>query len=347
MSQKNQLIQAATVRDVTDETESTPPHCAEKNQPLITHNMVERAPMMPGSGLKGPRCEIEFGHEHYPTLLMDVDDPPECLYCIGNIELLEMPCLAIIGARKSTPYGRAAARRFAGLASDHDIVIVSGGAIGCDSAAHQGALDKRGKTIVVLGGGCDQLYPARNKGMFQQVIDAGGLILSEQWWDFPARPYTFRARNRIIAGLAKATLIVEAGMPSGTFSTADEALAANRDVWVVPGPITSPTSLGANHLIYSGAVPIITTEVFESALSQVYGCLCIEDLRGGLIIPEDDELLASLCAEPKTIEELLHVAFEVPPDKDKLSWVLLRLAQLEGKGLIARFPDGRYGPAQV
>lgn len=110
--------------------------------------------------------------------------------------------------------------------------------------------------MVVLGGGCDCIYPESNRDLFQEVVDKGGAVISEHQWQFPPMPYTFRARNRIIAGLSRATLIVEAGLPSGTFSTADDALSSNREVLVVPGAITSPTSRGANRLLYQGATPI-------------------------------------------------------------------------------------------
>lgn len=100
--------------------------------------------------------------------------------------------------------------------------------MGCDSQAHKSALEANGTTVAVLGGGCDQLYPKKNKALFQEIVNKGGAVISEHFWSFPPLPYQFRARNRIIAGLSRATLIVEAGLPSGTFSTADEALEAGR-----------------------------------------------------------------------------------------------------------------------
>ena len=127
--------------------------------------------------------------------------------------------------------------------------------------------------MAFLGGGCDRLYPAEHEGLFQRIVDGGGAVVSEHVWDEDPKPYRFRLRNRLIAGLARATLIVEAGLPSGTFSTADEALAANRDVLVVPGAITAASSRGANRLIYQGATPVIDDETFEDALFSLFGCL--------------------------------------------------------------------------
>ena len=133
--------------------------------------------------------------------------------------------------------------------------------------------------MVVLGGGCDCIYPESNRDLFQEIIDKGGAVISEHQWQFPPMPYTFRARNRIIAGLSRATLIVEAGLPSGTFSTADDALSSNREVLVVPGAITSPTSRGANRLLYQGATPIVDQETFEDVIFNLYGCLKVQDMR--------------------------------------------------------------------
>ncbi len=316
---------------------------------------------LPVVKLKGPRYTLGRGQSGYPDSLMTIPDPPETLFAVGNLDALN-DGLAIVGARKATPYGSSAARKFAAIAAGKGVPIVSGGALGCDSQAHLGALDAGGRTVVVLGGGCDVPYPARNAGLFQRVIDEGGVVISEHEWEFPPLPYTFRARNRIIAGLARATLIVEAGLPSGTFSTADEALAANRDVLVVPGPITSPTSRGANRLIYQGATPIIDADTFEDALFGLFGCLRREDARseadrgsvsgeGALVRPdEEDDLLAAICANPMRLEQLLDLSWEQEPSPEqgsKLTWLMVKLADFEKRGLVGRYPDGRYGPARV
>lgn len=311
--------------------------------------------------MRGPRHTLRKGASGYPDSLMGIPDPPETLYVVGNLDALR-DGLAVVGARKATPYGSAAAFKFAGIAASKGVPVVSGGALGCDSQAHRGALASGGETVAVLGGGCDVPYPARNAGLFQEIIDRGGAVVSERDWEFPPLPYTFRARNRIIAGLARATLIVEAGLPSGTFSTADEALAANRDVLVVPGPITSPTSLGANRLIYQGATPIIDEDTFEDALFGLFGCLRRENMRagkdvgvdGGLLAglgceEEADPLLAALCANPMRVEQMLALPLDGMAQQPggKLTSIMLKLAGFERDGLIARYPDGRYGPAKV
>jgi DNA processing protein len=156
----------------------------------------------------------------------------------------------------------------------------------------------------------------------------------------------FRERNRLIAGLAKATLVVEAGVPSGTFSTADAALAANRDVLAIPGSITSPTSAGSNRLIAQGALPIIDDASFESALFLLYGVMVQEGPK--TFEAPDDPLLAALNANPMRLEDMLAAGFaDDEPSVNRLSKLTIHIAQLERSGLIARFPDGRYGPAAL
>lgn len=295
--------------------------------------------------LEGERWVVEYGQCGYPAILMDVPNPPRNLYGIGDKSVLEGG-LAVVGARKATPYGLAAAERFAGIAAKRGVVIVSGGALGCDTQAHKAALSVGGKTVVVLGGGCDCLYPSCNQPLFQEVIDAGGAVISEHTWDAPPLPRFFRTRNRIIAGLCKATLIVEAGLPSGTFSTADEALEANREVLVVPGAITSPTSLGANRLIYQGATPIIDDETFGDVLLSLFGILDMR-VQDAEKRTTDDSILAAIYAEPMSLESLLLLGNNPYPEYELLTGITLHLARLESQGLIARFPDGRYGPARV
>ena len=224
---------------------------------------------MAGDTLKGPRYILGVGEDGYPDALRHVYEPPERLFVIGDPAALQEG-LAVVGARKATPYGLGCAERFAGIAARRGIAIISGGARGCDSKAHEAALIAGAPTVVFMGGGCDWIYPRENAGLFQRIIDAGGALASEHPWNQEPRAFMFRARNRLIAGLAKATLIVEAGLPSGTFSTADYALDCNREVLAIPGAITSKNSMGANRLIYQGAIPIIDDASFTANLESIY-----------------------------------------------------------------------------
>ena len=276
------------------------------------------------SALAGERTVLASGGEGFPSALESVAQPPDRLYVVGDPFALQEG-IAIVGARRATPYGRGCAKRFAALAARRGIVVVSGGARGCDAAAHAAALEEGGRTVAFLG--------------------------SEHAWDEDPKPYRFRLRNRLIAGLARATLIVEAGLPSGTFSTADEALAANRDVLVVPGAITAVSSRGANRLIYQGATPVIDDETFEDALFSLFGCLKQETVpsveRTGA--PRADEpsnpVADALRAEPLSMEQLYAIAASSCGGEDARSWLMERLVEAELAGTVARHPDGRWGPA--
>ena len=302
------------------------------------------------SALAGERTVLARGGEGFPSALENVAQPPDRLYVVGDPFALQEG-IAIVGARRATPYGRGCAKRFAALAARRGIVVVSGGARGCDAAAHAAALEEGGRTVAFLGGGCDRLYPAEHEGLFQRIVDGGGAVVSEHVWDEDPKPYRFRLRNRLIAGLARATLIVEAGLPSGTFSTADEALAANRDVLVVPGAITAASSRGANRLIYQGATPVIDDETFEDALFSLFGCLKQETVpsveRTGA--PRADEpsnpVADALRAEPLSMEQLYAIAASSCGGEDARSWLMERLVEAELAGAVARHPDGRWGPA--
>ena len=291
--------------------------------------------------LNGPRFELCRGQEGYPESLEELISPPEKIYGIGNMHVLEYG-LAIVGSRKATPYGLSCARRFARIASELGICIVSGGALGCDSEAHRSAVLAKGKTVVVLGGGCDRVYPASNLALFQQVIDIGGAVISENAWDFKPLPYTFRNRNRIIAGLSRAVLIVEAGLPSGTFSTADAALEAGREVLAIPGAITSNSSRGANRLIYQGATPIVDEEGFEDVLLALFGAFGLKNKVSQHDEAQDNPVLAAVCAQPLTNEEIYNIACQALGDdfaRNRLNSLLID-AQLQG--IIKRQLDGRW-----
>lgn len=309
-----------------------------------------------GPKLAGERTVLEHGEEGYPDALMSVKNPPKRLFVVGDPGALQ-DGLAVVGARKATPYGLSCARRFARMAAEAGVCVISGGARGCDAQAHQGALEGGGRTVVVLGSGCDELYPAEHYALFQKVIDQGGAVVSEQEWGFPPLPYAFRARNRIIAGLSRGTLVVEAGLPSGTFSTADAALAAGRDVLAVPGAITAKTSRGCNRLIAQGAVPVIDDESFHDALFAAFGCLRQETTAAGARDSEekpeegvafgDSErtVLEALAAAPATAEQLTRLSYAGTLPIAAAS-IPTALANLQRKGAIQRWRDGSYGMAR-
>ncbi|OOC64283.1 DNA-processing protein DprA [Paenibacillus ihbetae] len=190
--------------------------------------------------------------DQYPELLKSMSEPPWVLYSIGRAELLDQPGVAMVGTRMPTAYGRKMAGVLAEALTQHGLAVVSGLARGTDSAAHEAALASRGATIAVLGAGIDVIYPAEHRSLYERIAESG-LIVSEYPPGTKAHPGFFPRRNRIIAGLSLGTVVVEADARSGSLITADYALEAGRDVFAVPGQVTSPKSRGTLALIKQGA----------------------------------------------------------------------------------------------
>ncbi|HPD90405.1 MAG TPA: DNA-processing protein DprA [Bacillota bacterium] len=188
----------------------------------------------------------------YPSLLKEIPDPPNILYYMGDISLASQTCVAVVGTRKPTDYGKWAAHSLGSMLGEAGIVTVSGMAQGIDTLAHRGALKAAGKTIAVLGNGPDICYPAKN-GSLRKIIMEKGLILSEYAPGVHATRFTFPARNRIISGISMATVVVEAGLSSGSLITAERAAEQGREVYALPGNINSVCSIGTNQLIRDGA----------------------------------------------------------------------------------------------
>ena len=189
----------------------------------------------------------------------DIDKPPKCLWYIGQLPK-PGPTVAIVGSRKPTSYGRAVSARLASTLAKRGVIIVSGLAIGHDSLAHQACLDAGGTTVAVIGNGLDDIYPHRNQHLAEQIVGAGGAIISEYEPGTPVYPSHFLERNRLISALADIVVVIEAGERSGTLNTASHALNQGRDVMAVPGNITSPLSIGCNRLIAQGATPVLTAD---------------------------------------------------------------------------------------
>lgn len=203
----------------------------------------------------------------YPELLKRISDPPAQLYCRGNTELLNSFCIAVVGTRKASDYGRQATADIAGQLAQNGVTVVSGLATGIDSFAHRAALDVKGNTIAVFGTGADDasISPADNVRLAHDIIAAGGLLISEYGNGTHGEVWTFPMRNRIISGLSRGTVVVEADMKSGSLITAKSALDQNRDVFAVPGSIYWPRSVGSNWLIQQGAKPVLcAADILES-----------------------------------------------------------------------------------
>ena len=198
------------------------------------------------------------GDSEWPLRLDELECPPIGLIVKGNLEILSNPSLAIVGTRNPTPYGTRIAGDFAAGFVDREWDIVSGGAYGIDSSAHRGALVAEGRTIAVIASGIDLQYPSGNTRLFEEICE-NGAIVTEVMPGVPALPHRFLTRNRIIAALSQATLVVEAAFRSGSLRTARDAAELMRPVMAIPGPINSPSSEGCHRLIGERAAELVTS----------------------------------------------------------------------------------------
>ena len=192
-------------------------------------------------------------HKQYPPLLQEIEKSPKQLYYLGTLSDWTKPHIAIVGTRKATREGLILAKTFAKELAHFECVIVSGLALGIDGAAHEGALEAKGKTIAVLGNGLDSIYPRQHESLAKKIIETGGCIFSEYPENSPSYPSQFLERNRIVAGLSIATLVIEAPIRSGSIATARLAIESGRDVFVIPGPINNKNYEGSHSLIRNGA----------------------------------------------------------------------------------------------
>ena len=213
---------------------------------------------------------VSYNDKEYPEQLKHISDYPICLYCKGNIELLnKSKKIAIIGCRDYSKYGEKIAKEFAYKLAKENIVIVSGGARGIDSFAHQGTLNANKGTIAVLGNGIDYIYPPENKNLEEQILQYNGLIVSEYIIGTKPSKYTFPARNRIISGISDGVLVIEAKEKSGTLITVDFALEQGKNIYAIPGNIDSKNAFGTNELIKQGArLVTIPEEILEDFKPQ-------------------------------------------------------------------------------
>ncbi|MRR10975.1 DNA-protecting protein DprA [bacterium] len=280
--------------------------------------------------MSAERFVLMLGSPLYPEQLAKTPDPPKRLYGIGDPAAL-VAGLAVVGARKATPYGLRCTRLFAGWAASEGITVVSGAAIGCDLEAHRAALERGGPTVAVVGSGPDVDYPRRSADVLATLRERYAVVSECPFGQEPLR-FAFARRNRIIAGLAAATLVVEAGLPSGTFSTADAALDAGREVLAVPGSIFSPESRGSNRLIRQGASPITDVSELAASLGVLLTRRPAPDVSA-------DPVIRALTADPMRPDDLARML-----GIDIVN-AATTLGALEGRGVIARYPDGRYGLA--
>ena len=199
---------------------------------------------------------VHLNDKEYPEKLKRIYNPPEYLYCIGDISLLSNTSIAIIGCRNASEYGIKIASIFSNNISKAGVTIISGLARGIDSIAHKSSVKEIGKTIAVMGCGVDIIYPLSNKNIYEDIINNGGLIISEFPLGTNPSRESFPKRNRIISALSDGVLVIEAKKRSGTMITVDYALEQGKNVYAIPGNIDSPNSVGTNELIKQGAIMV-------------------------------------------------------------------------------------------
>jgi len=295
----------------------------------------EAARVLAAAERKGWRL-LTRDDEAYPALLREIFDPPHVLYVAGDTEILSAPAVAVVGARRPTPFGRAVAERLARDLAARGLVVVSGMATGIDSLAHWGAL-LAGRTVAVLGSGFDEIYPKENKELFRKIAATGAVVT-----EFPpdARPlgYRFPLRNRVISGLTLGVVVVEATRRSGSLITARLSLEQNREVMAVPGNITSALSSGTNWLIKTGAKLVETWEDVVEELPTPLRERLLSSKKDGREAPPELSPEEKIIFDGLKTDALTHIDDLVETTDVSVSEVLTRLLSLELKGLVRQAP---------
>lgn len=275
--------------------------------------------------------------ENYPRLLKQIYDPPVALYYKGEILPSDEQAIGVVGTRKITGYGKTVTQSFTSQLVSAGLTIVSGLARGVDSVAHKQALEMGGRTIAVLGGGLNHIFPPENTELAQKITRGSGAVISEFPPDHPSLPGNFPSRNRIIAGLSKAVLVTEAASDSGSLITARLAVEAGRDVFAVPGPVTSTLSRGPIDLIKEGARPVFDPKEIleEMGINKIQSSNA--KLQNNQLLADEKSILQILENETMHIDEIgRNLNFPSP----KISALLLKM---EISGLVQNLGSGNYG----
>lgn len=247
-------------------------------------------------------CCIE--DDIYPQKLREIADPPVFLSYVGDLSVLDHPCIGVVGTRGMTPYGRRVVELFVPAFARSGCVTVSGLALGVDSAVARDTMDAGGRTVAVLGHGLSRIYPRMNERLAWKIAEKGGLLLSEYPLDLEPDIYTFPARNRIIAGVSLGTLVVEAPLESGAIITAELALEYGREVFAVPGPIFEENMAGCHRLVAEGHARLVTEP--DDVLTEL-GMMRAPTEQRMLFLPQSDEqtaIYAILTGMPQTTDDL-------------------------------------------
>ena len=293
---------------------------------------------------------IPFHDSRYPAMLREIYDPPLLLFARGRTELLATPMVAIVGSRRATPYGHAVAEKFGSDLAARGVTVVSGMARGIDTSAHQGALETGGKTLAVFGCGVDLIYPAENRKLADRIA-RDGLLLSEFPMATPAYPQNFPVRNRIVSGISYGILVVEGAQYSGSSITARLALDQDREVWAVPGNITSKMSWGPNLLIKQGAHLVqVVDDIIEALPLETRRHLAASDANRGDPSGSQTELpfgpMSAVCQQVLEnlqvdkavgLDELVERVLDSSPSE-----IIAALFELELAGRVRQLPGKQF-----
>ncbi|RZL08226.1 MAG: DNA-protecting protein DprA [Rubrivivax sp.] len=301
-------------------------------QLALTREWLAQADPAPGA----ERAVITLADPRYPQALLQASDPPLVLYAQGRLALLNAPAIAMVGSRHPTPQGREHALAFASALSSAGLAVVSGLADGVDGAAHEGALDGMapdgsGSTIAVVGTGLDRVYPRKHHALAHRIAQHG-LILSEFTLGTPPLAPNFPRRNRVVAALARGTLVVEAAVQSGSLITARLASEMGREVFAIPGSIHSPQSRGCHALIKQGAKLVETAQDVMDELQWAHPGLVSAAADEAGAANDEDPVLAAMGYEPVS-QEALSARTGLGPAE-----LGVRLLELELGGQVARLP---------
>ena len=274
----------------------------------------------------------------FTNQLASIAKVPNTLYYCGELPSTPVKSVSIVGSRKPTPYGKSVTEKIVHTLAEHNVTIISGLALGIDSIAHKAALKFNTPTIAVMARGLNGIYPASHFSLSREIVKAGGALISTYPADMPAQPYHFLERNRIISGLSSIVIVTEAAVKSGTLNTASHALEQGKDVFAVPGNITSPMSAGCNRLIRQGAQPLIDT-------SDILSALGIKSQKTTPQIPvrknkTEQLIINAILAGAKDTNQIIN-ATNISP-----SSIFVTLSTLEIAGIIESSPDGVWTISQ-
>ncbi len=284
--------------------------------------------------------KIDFIHpedNRYPELLKHIDNPPTGLFMVGDIEICNLEkTLAVVGSRKASENSKNNLRKILSEFHDTDICIVSGMAEGIDTVAHKTALDNNIKTIAIIGGGFDKLYPESNRKLYEKIQEGNGAILTEYWPDTDALSFHFPIRNRIVSGLSKGVFVAEAALRSGAMITARLALEQGKELMCMPGMISNPNTEGIYKLIKTGAAVITNYKDILDAMNWTIEKKEINNQNINTLTSEEQLIIDCLRKDPLTSDELILKT------NLNINDLMIILTKLELEGIISQTNGEKY-----